>query len=84
VSKTDATQLGMTNQWLKEQGLLSIKDLWVNMYYPGYGPVTSRNALCGPACRVLWGGAEKNCPLRLSKNPFSNFLSLVQNYFKKF
>ena len=26
-SKTYATQLGMTNQWLKEQGVISIKDL---------------------------------------------------------
>jgi RNA-directed DNA polymerase len=34
LSKTYATQLGMTNQWLKEQGLISIKDLWVNMHYP--------------------------------------------------
>jgi RNA-directed DNA polymerase len=34
LSKTSATQLGMTNQWLKEQGLISIKDLWVNMHDP--------------------------------------------------
>jgi hypothetical protein len=34
VSKTYATQLGMTNQWLKEQGLISIKDLWVNRHDP--------------------------------------------------
>lgn len=34
LSKTYATQLGMTNKWLKEQGLISIKDLWVNMHYP--------------------------------------------------
>lgn len=34
LSKTYATQLGMTNQWLKEKGLISIKDLWVNMHYP--------------------------------------------------
>jgi RNA-directed DNA polymerase len=33
-SKTYATQLDMTNQWLKEQGVISIKDLWVNMHYP--------------------------------------------------
>ncbi|MBM9512928.1 hypothetical protein [Desulfogranum marinum] len=29
-----ATHSGMTNQWLKDQGLLSIKDLWVNIHYP--------------------------------------------------
>ena len=34
LSKTYATQRGMTNQWLKEQGLISIKDLWVNMHDP--------------------------------------------------
>ena len=34
LSKTYATQLGMSNQWLKKQGLLSIKELWVNIHYP--------------------------------------------------
>jgi RNA-directed DNA polymerase len=29
LSKTLATQTGMTNQWLAEQGLLSIRDLWL-------------------------------------------------------
>ncbi|OUC14991.1 MAG: maturase [Alkalinema sp. CACIAM 70d] len=28
LSKTLATQTGMTNEWLKKQGLLSIKQLW--------------------------------------------------------
>jgi hypothetical protein len=30
---TLATQTGMTNQWLKGQGLLSVKDLWVKIHY---------------------------------------------------
>ncbi len=34
LSRTLATQSGMTNQWLKYQGLLSVKDLWVNIHYP--------------------------------------------------
>jgi RNA-directed DNA polymerase len=34
LSKTYATQLGMSNQWLKEQGVISIKDLWVSMHDP--------------------------------------------------
>ena len=34
LSRTLATQTGMTNQWLKEQGLVSIKELWVNIHYP--------------------------------------------------
>jgi len=34
LSRTLATQSGMTNQWLKKQGLISIKKLWVNIHYP--------------------------------------------------
>lgn len=34
LAKTFATQSGMTNEWLKDQGLLSVKDLWVNIHYP--------------------------------------------------
>jgi RNA-directed DNA polymerase len=34
LSRTLATQTGMTNQWLKDQGLLSVKDLWVKIHYP--------------------------------------------------
>lgn len=34
LSRTLATQTGMTNKWLKDQGLLSVKDLWVNIHYP--------------------------------------------------
>jgi RNA-directed DNA polymerase len=33
-ARTLATQTGMTNQWLKDQGLLSVKELWVKIYYP--------------------------------------------------
>jgi hypothetical protein len=33
LSRTLATQTGMTNQWLKEQGLVSIKKLWVDIHY---------------------------------------------------
>lgn len=34
LARTLATQTGMTNQWLKDQGLLSVKELWVNTHYP--------------------------------------------------
>jgi hypothetical protein len=34
LSRTLATQTGMTNKWLKDQGLLSVKELWVNLHYP--------------------------------------------------
>jgi RNA-directed DNA polymerase len=29
MSKTLATQVAMTNQWLKDQGLISVRDLWM-------------------------------------------------------
>ena len=31
---TLATQVGMTNKWLSEQGLISIKEQWVKIHYP--------------------------------------------------
>ena len=34
LSRTLATQTGMTNPWLKDQGLLSVKELWLNIHYP--------------------------------------------------
>jgi len=33
LARTLATQTGMTNRWLKDQGLLSVKELWVNIRY---------------------------------------------------
>lgn len=32
LSKTRATQVGMTNQWLKEQGLISVRALWMKAH----------------------------------------------------
>jgi RNA-directed DNA polymerase len=34
LSRTLATQTGMTNKWLKDHGLLSVKELWVHIHYP--------------------------------------------------
>ena len=34
LARTLATQTGMTNKWLKAQGLLAVKELWVNIHYP--------------------------------------------------
>jgi RNA-directed DNA polymerase len=34
LSRTMATQTGMTNQWLSEQGLISVKEQWVKIHYP--------------------------------------------------
>lgn len=34
MSRRLAAQHGMTNQWLKDQGLVSVKELWVKIHYP--------------------------------------------------
>jgi RNA-directed DNA polymerase len=34
LSRTLATQAGINNKWLKAQGVLSIKEMWVNIHYP--------------------------------------------------
>jgi RNA-directed DNA polymerase len=34
MSRTPITQMAMNNEWLKAQGLVSIKDQWVRFYYP--------------------------------------------------
>jgi len=34
LAKTMATQAGMTNKWLSDQGLVNIRKLWVNIHYP--------------------------------------------------
>ena len=32
MSKTLATQVGLTTQWLKDQGLISVRDLWMKAH----------------------------------------------------
>ena len=34
LARTLATQVGMTNKWLSEQGLISVKEQWVKIHYP--------------------------------------------------
>jgi len=34
MSRRLAAQHGMTNKWLKDQGLISVKEQWVNLHYP--------------------------------------------------
>ena len=34
LARTLAAQTGMTNKWLYEQGLISVKEQWVKMHYP--------------------------------------------------
>jgi RNA-directed DNA polymerase len=38
LSRTMATQSGMTNQWLESQGLVSIRKLWIAYHYPASNP----------------------------------------------
>jgi len=33
-ARTKATQIGISNQWLANMGLICIKDLWVKIHYP--------------------------------------------------
>jgi RNA-directed DNA polymerase len=37
MSRTKVTQMAMTNDWLKQQGLVSIKDHWVRCHYDRHG-----------------------------------------------
>ena len=34
LAKTKAMQMGLTNDWLKAQGLVSLKEQWVKFRYP--------------------------------------------------
>lgn len=34
MSRTPITQMAMTNEWLAEQGLVSIRQQWINFHYP--------------------------------------------------
>ena len=54
LSKTLATQVGMTNQWFKKQGLISIRELWISFHYP---------PCADPHAEVVWGGGVRNSPL---------------------
>lgn len=41
LSRTLATQTGMTNRWLAEQGLISIKEQWIRIHYPATARLSS-------------------------------------------
>jgi len=34
LSRTKATQMGLNDAWLKSQGLVSVRDLWIAFHYP--------------------------------------------------
>ena len=58
LARTPATQQGMSNAWLKAQGLISIRDEWMKAqgYLKGkrVRPVIEPPG-ARPACRVVWG-----------------------------
>ena len=62
LSRTYATQLGMTNEWLSGQGLVSLGELWSAVHYPG-SKAKLRHA---PEPANLWGWQVPftNRPLR--------------------
>ena len=70
LARTLATQTGMTNQWLKDQGLLSVKELGVNIHYP-LGPVGSVNRLV--RTRMLGGVGRGSSKLPLTRLAASSF-----------
>ena len=50
-SRTYAAQLGMSNEWLKNQGIISLSESWIAVHHPGRGRPE-------PACAEqvnLWG-----------------------------
>gem|GEM_PF-1075419 len=50
VAKTIASGVGMTNAWLADQGVLSLKTLWAELAH------LRSTTGCGSACPVVWGG----------------------------
>jgi RNA-directed DNA polymerase len=44
LSRTMATQCGMTNAWLKSQGLVSMREMWIAFHYPTANPSGFRDA----------------------------------------
>jgi hypothetical protein len=75
------TQTGLTNQCLKDQGLLSVKEL-CEASLPAYGPVILSNCPVQtrmPGCVVV--GEEKPPATRLAALPFRELIGLtVNNY----
>ena len=47
LSKTLAAQTGLTNGWLAEQGLLSLKEMWVSFHYPETSTARSASSASG-------------------------------------
>jgi RNA-directed DNA polymerase len=48
LSRTMATQWGMNDTWLKSQGLVSVRDIWIAFHYPAANPSGIRAAHAKP------------------------------------
>jgi hypothetical protein len=44
LSRTMATQWGMNDEWLKSQGLVSMRDIWIAFHYPAANQTGKRDA----------------------------------------
>ena len=66
--RSSVTQLDMTNKWLKEQGLISIKDLWVSMHDPATARQYVDKPLAAPhaGCCGGWGRKKPAYPIIIS------------------
>ncbi len=59
-ARTLATQVGMTNKWLTEQGLISVKDQWVKIHYSAFGPITLMKRPVRSRTQGVVGAGGKN------------------------
>ncbi len=80
LSRTLATQSGMTNQWLEAQGLLSVKDLSGKHPLPGYGSVASgKRQVRTRMLSVVGAGGEKPPATRLASGYFALCIKFKNN-----
>ena len=57
LSRTLATQSGMTNEWFKELGLVSVRDIWIKVQ--GYDNTAPAPSGADPHAGWCGGGQEK-------------------------
>gem|GEM_PF-3043356 len=62
LARTLAAQTGMTNKWLSEQGLISVKEQWVKIHYPDSPVILVKRPVRIPMQGVVGAGGFKNPP----------------------
>jgi hypothetical protein len=88
LSRTLATQTGMTNECLAQQGLLSIRDLWMKAQGYDEKPANSsavrlRTAHCGAARWVVWkGGFVRILPIPIMLLSQKCISSIITNLYQ--